>query len=175
MSLINELQKIVGEEWVTDRPEELIIYSKDMTENEPSKPEVVVMPKTTEEVQKIVKLANEKKIPITPYVAGANVGGLAIPTKGGILIDLKRMDQILEVDESNMYAIVEPGVTFGHLKKLLEDDYPQLRYSYPMAPPFTSVVCNALLSGLGNLSYRYGSMSDMVSGLEVVLPTGEIT
>ncbi|NVM03687.1 MAG: FAD-dependent oxidoreductase, partial [Candidatus Helarchaeota archaeon] len=112
MSLIEELKKIVGEEWVTDRPEELIIYSKDMTENEPSKPDVVVMPKSTEEVQKIVKLANEKKIPLTPYVAGANVGGLAIPTKGGILIDLKRMDQILEVDESNMYVIVEPGVTF---------------------------------------------------------------
>ncbi|NVM04362.1 MAG: FAD-binding oxidoreductase, partial [Candidatus Helarchaeota archaeon] len=98
-----------------------------------------------------------------------------IPTKGGILIDLKRMDQIIEGDESNMYAIIEPGVTFGLLKKLLDDEYPQLRYSYPMAPPFTSVVCNALLSGLGNLSYRYGSMSDMVSGLEVVLPTGEIT
>lgn len=175
MTLIKELQNIVGEEWVSNRPEDLIIYSRDMTENEPCKPDYVVMPKTAEEVQKIVNLANNKKIPVTPYVAGANVGGLAIPIKGGILIDLKRMDQVIEIDESNMYAIIEPGVTFGHLKKLLDEKYPGLRYSYPMAPPFVSVVCNALMSGLGNLSNLYGSMSDMVSGLEVVLPTGEIT
>ncbi|MHA1380107.1 MAG: FAD-binding oxidoreductase [Candidatus Helarchaeota archaeon] len=175
MILIDDLKSIVGEEWVSNRPEELIIYSKDMTENLPHKPDFVVMPNSTEQVQKIVLLANEKKIPITPYVAGANVGGLAIPQKGGILIDLKRMDHVIQVDKSNMYAILEPGVTFGHLKKLLDDEYPKLRFSYPMAPPFVSVVCNCLLSGLGNLSYLYGSMSDMVCGLEVVLPTGEIT
>ncbi|MHA1301070.1 MAG: FAD-binding oxidoreductase [Candidatus Helarchaeota archaeon] len=174
MSLIDELTKIVGEEWVTDRPEELFIYSRDMTENEPHKPDIVIMPKNTQEVQKIVILANEKKIPVTPYVAGANVGGIAIPVKGGIVIDLKRMDGVIQVDETNMYAILEPGVTFGHLKKLLDEKYPTLRYSYPMAPPFVSVACNALLSGLGNLSYMYGSMSDMICGLEVVLPTGEI-
>ena len=127
MALIDDLKKIVGD-WVSNRPEELLIYSKDMTENEPHKPDIVVMPESTEEVQKIVKYANENNIPVTPYVTGANVGGIAIPVKGGILMDLKRMDRVIQVDETNMYAILEPGVTFGHLKKLLDEKYPTLRY-----------------------------------------------
>ena len=173
INLKEEILKFINEKWVEDDPAILWNYARDMTENEPGNPELIVLPETIEELQSIVKFANENKIPITPYVCGANVGGLAIPRKGGIVVDLKRLDEII-IDKDNMTAIIEPGVTFGHLKKLLDEEYPTLRYSIPMAPPFTSVLINSIMGGLGNLSHKYGSMSDMISSMEVLLPTGEL-
>ncbi|MHA1252385.1 MAG: FAD-binding oxidoreductase [Candidatus Helarchaeota archaeon] len=172
--MLKELIDIVGEEFVSNRPEELFLYSKDMTENYESEPDIVVMPGSTEEVQKIVKLANKNKIPITPYVAGSNVGGLTIPYKKGIIIDLKRMNRVIEINKKDMYIIIEPGFTFGHLRKLLNEELTEFEYSFPFAPPYSSVLVNALLQGLGNLSHKYGSMSEYINGLEVVLPTGNL-
>ena len=172
--MLKELIDIVGEDFVSNRPEELYLYSKDMTENFPTSPEFVVMPKTTKEVQEIVKFANKKGFSITPYVAGSNVGGLSIPYTKGILMDLKRMKKIIEINKKDMYMIIEPGFTFGHLRKVLNEELPEFEYSFPFAPPFSSVLVNALLQGLGNLSHKYGSMSESLNGLEVVLPTGEI-
>ena len=168
----DSLVKIVGNEWVSDFPEELYAYSYDMTEHPPSEPEFVVMPKTVEEIQEIIRLANEHKIPIVPFVTGANIGGLTIPLRGGIILDLKRMDSIIRLDEDDMYVIIEPGVTFGHLNKFLKDT--KFRYCYPFAPPFTSVVANALQDGLNNLSYKHGCMSEFINAIEAVLPTGEL-
>jgi glycolate oxidase len=73
-----------------------------------------------------------------------------------------------------MYAVVEPGVTFGMMKKILDEQYPDFVYTYAFSPGSTSVMCNALLQGLDTLSFRYGAASNWVSGLEVVLPTGEL-
>jgi len=170
--ITEKLKEIVGQEWVSDSAEELYVYSYDMTENVPGNPDYVVMPKTVEEIQAIVNLANTYKIPIVPFIAGANVGGLTIPLHGGIIVDLKRMDQILRFDEDDMYVIVEPGVTFGHINKFLSNT--NFRYCYPNAPPFTSIMANALLGGLNNLSMKYGAMSDIINGIEAVLPTGEV-
>jgi len=144
-----------------------------MTENEPSMPDIVVLPEKFEEVVEIVKIANEFKIPLVPFVTGNNVGGLTIPERGGIVMDMKRMKKI-EVDEEDMYMVVEPGVTFGELKAYLDKNHPSLIYSYPLAPPYTSVLANALLDGLNNLSTRYGAMSEWIQGLEVVLPDGTV-
>lgn len=172
--LIAELEKIVGSGFVSTNPADLLIYSQDMTQTEPNWPDVVVLPKTVEEIQAIVRLANKEKVPITPYIAGGNIGGLTIPLKGGITLDLKRMDKILEVNETDMYTVVEPGVTFGHMKAYLTRHHPDLMYSYAFSPPSTGVIANALMQGLDNLSFRYGTSSEWVSGLEVVLPTGEL-
>jgi len=170
--IVEKLQDIVGKEWVSDFAAELLLYSQDMTENPASKPDVVVLPQKVEEIQQILKLANEHKVPVVPFVSGNNIGGLAIPLKGGIIVDLKKMDGILRLNEDDMYMIIEPGVTFGHVNKFLkETDY---RYCYPMAPPYTSVMANALLNGLNNLSTRYGNMGNVINGLEAVLPTGEL-
>ncbi len=166
------LIKIVGEQWYSDFPEELLIYSYDMTENDPSLPEFVVMPRTSEEIQKILKFANETKTPVVPFISGNNVGGLTIPLKGGIVVDLKRMDSILHFNEDDMYVIIEPGVTFGHLHAFLEKT--NYRYCYPFAPPFTSVIANALLDGLNNLSLRHGSMNEWINGIEAILPNGDL-
>ncbi|NVM55750.1 MAG: FAD-binding oxidoreductase [Candidatus Helarchaeota archaeon] len=175
MNVLEKLNDIFGEGFVSNRPEELYIYSQDMTENPPSTPDYVVMPETVEQVQKVVKLANELKIPLTPFVAGSNVGGLTIPYSHGIIIDFKRMSKVIEINRDEMYVVVEPGFTFGHLRKLLEEELTEFEYSFPFAPPYSSVAVNALLHGLGNLSHKYGSMNEYINGLEVVLPTGEIT
>jgi FAD/FMN-containing dehydrogenase len=171
-TLVDSLTQIVGNEYVTVDEEDLVVYSEDLTCEEPSKPDVVVMPENIEQIQEIVKLANKEKVPVTPFVAGANMGGLTL-TEGGIIIDLKRMNKIIEVNEKAMYAIVEPGVTFGQLEGKLKESNPSLRFSYPNSPPYTSVLVNTLLEGLGNLSLKYDATASLLNGLEVVLPTGE--
>lgn len=172
--VVEKLSEIVGSAYVSTNRADLYIHSYDMTQAEPSWPEILVLPKTVEEVQAIVRLANKEKIPLTPYVAGGNVGGVAIPLEGGIILDLKRMDRILEVNDIDMYVVVEPGVTFGHMKAYLDANHPDLIYTYAFSPPSTGVITNSLLQGLDNLSFRYGAASHWVSGLEVVLGSGDI-
>jgi glycolate oxidase len=172
--LVSELQGVVGNGYVTTNKADLYIYSQDLTQAKPVWPDVVVLPGTLDELQKIVRIANREKVPVTPYVAGGNIGGVAIPLKGGILLDLKRMDRIVEVNETDMYAVVEPGVTFGHIKAYLNKHHPNLIYTYAFSPPSTGIITNALLQGLDNLSFRYGTASHWVCGLEVLLATGEI-
>ncbi|MHA1792749.1 MAG: FAD-binding oxidoreductase [Promethearchaeota archaeon] len=175
-SLIKKkLMEIVGDRWVSDDIETLANYGRDMTENTPKRPDFVVLPSCVEEVQKIVMLANEEGIPIIPYVAGANVGGLTIPDdRGGITVDMKRMNRVVEINKEDKYLVIEPGFTFGHLRRLFDTELKEFRYSFPFAPPFTSVLTNALLHGLGSLSVLYGSADNFINGLEVILPTGEI-
>ncbi len=140
----------------------------------PHRPDYVVLPKTSEEVQKIIFLANKHKIPIVPLGAGLVLSGLTIPLKGGIVMDLKRMNQILEVNTKNRYVVVEPGVSQGMLKAYLAKNYSYLKHSIPDAPPAATVVGNVLIHGCGHMSQAYGFHSEMINGLEVVLPTGEI-
>ncbi|MHA1593888.1 MAG: FAD-binding oxidoreductase [Candidatus Baldrarchaeia archaeon] len=169
-----ELAKIVGPEYVSDDEEVLYYYSYDPSLEPPRRPSFVVMPKSTEEVQKIVTLANREKIPITPRVGGMSLSGLAIPCEGGIVIDLKRMNRIIEVNRESMYAVVEAGVTTGQLKTYLEENFPDLEYPLPHAPPSVGVISNMVIWGGGHTSLKYGFSQDLINGLEVVLPTGEV-
>ncbi|MFX1503593.1 MAG: FAD-binding oxidoreductase [Promethearchaeota archaeon] len=170
-----KLVKIFGSENVTNKQVDLYPYSYDMTENEPYMPDFVVIPENVQQLVQLVDLCNEHAIPIVPYSTGNNVGGLTIPDYGGIIVDFgKKMNKILYIDENMMYAVLEPGVTFGQLKKHLEENYPQLRYSYPNAPPYAGVVGNALLSGMTNLGAKIGSMAEGINGLEVITAEGDI-
>ena len=168
------LTNIVGEDFASNRQEELYMYSRDPGAQQPRKVDYVVMPKTVEEVQEIVKLANKDMIPITPMGGGFTLSALTVPARGGILLDMKRMDKIIEVNEKDKYAIVEAGVSQGALKGYLEKHHPHLQHSTPEAPPTVTVVGNALIQGHGHISPRYGVNSEMINGMEVVLPTGEI-
>jgi len=174
MELQSILAEIVGKEFVSDRPEEQYLYSRDPGAQPPRKVDYVVMPETEWEVQDIVKLANEYKIPITPMGGGFTTSALAVPVKGGILMDMKRMDKILEVNERGRYAVVEAGVSQGALKGYLEKHYPRLQHCMPEAPPTVTVVGNSLILGHGHLTTRYGINSEFINGMEVVLPDGEI-
>lgn len=167
------LQKIVGKDFVSNRQEELYLYSRDLGACKPGKPDYLVLPKTVEEVQEVVKLAGSKKISIVPLGGGLNLSGLTVPFHGGIVLDMKRMDDIIEVNESSRYVLIEAGVTLGKLIFYLRKNHPDLRCSVPDAPPMATIAGNALIYGSGHLS-RYGAHSEMINGLEVVLPTGEI-
>jgi len=169
-----ELVRIVGEEYVSTSPEELYVYSEDPGAVVKGRPDYVVMPSSTEEVQEVVKLAARERIPVVPAGAGLTLTGVALPLRGGIVVDLRRMDRIVEVNERARYVVVEAGVTHGKLKAYLERHHPRLKHSLPDAPPSATVAANALIHGQGRLAQQYGFTSDMINGLEVVLPTGEV-
>jgi glycolate oxidase len=173
-SILSALANIAGGDYVSNRPEELYLYSRDSGVREPRRADYVVMPKTVEEVQKIVLLANREKISITPMGAGLTLSALTIPVRGGIVLDTKRMDKIIEVNETSRYALIEAGVTQAALAAYLKKNYPHLQHSTPEAPPTATIAGNALIQGHGHLTPRYGVNSQMVNGMEVVLPTGEI-
>jgi len=172
--ILKSLIEIVGEKGVSNAPEELWFYSRDPGVMAPHKPDYVVAPKTTEEVQKIVQLAGRENIPVVPMGNGMSLAGLVIPLKGGIVLDMKRMNKILEVNAMARYVVVEGGTSQGALKAYLQKNHPTLRHSIPDAPATTTIAANVSLHGQGRLTNQYGFNSDMVTGLEVVLPTGEI-
>lgn len=172
--LYQSLVSVLGDSFVSRSTEELYLYSRDLGAQPPRRVDCVAMPRTVEEVQQIMLLANEEKVPITPMGGGLNVSGLTVPVDGGIVLDMKRMDTIIEVNERNKYAIVEAGVTQGILKSYLEKHYPYLQHSTPEAPPMATIAGNALIHGHGHLTPVHGANSRMINGLEVVLPTGEI-
>ena len=174
MDIYKLLANIVGKRYVSNNPEELFIYSRDSGAQRPRIVDYVVLPKTTEEVRQVLILANEKKIPVTPLGGGMSLSALVVPTRGGIVLDMKRMDQILEINEINRYALIEAGVSQGSLKTHLEKRHPRLQHSTPEAPPTVTIVGNVLIQGHGHISPRYGINSDMINGMEIVLPTGDI-
>src|SRR2546423_6264026 len=171
MELKDALAGVVGATHVDPAGDE---HLQDVTENPPGHADFVVRPKTADDVRSLLVLASERGIPVTPVVAGYNVAGLAIPREGGIVLDLTRMDAVVELDREAMYVVVEPGVTFEQLKAFLASEAPELVYTYPSAPPFTSVMANALLDGLNNLSMPHGAMGKWVNGLEAVLADGDV-
>jgi glycolate oxidase len=173
-SIYHTLVDIVGEDFVSNQPEDLFTYSKDLGTSEPKWPEYVVVPKTTEEIQKIVLFANQEKIPIVPLGGGMSLAGLALPLKSGITMDMKRMDQIIEVNEKGRYMVVEAGISHGKVMSYLHKHHPNLMHSEPGAPPAATIGGNLAIHGQGDLAHPYGFNSDMVNGLEVILPTGEI-
>lgn len=171
---LQQLASLLRPEQVLTDAATLAEASADRTEAEPQRPLAVVKPCTVEEVQAVVRWANSHRVPLTPVVANTNLGGLAIPAPGGVVVDLKEMNRIVEVDKTAMYAVVEPGVTFGDLRRYLDRHHPGLIAAYPLSPPEASVLCNCLLDGLTNLSFQHGTAGDLINGLEVVLPTGEL-
>jgi len=172
--LLKQLTEIVGADYVSDRPEELYLYSRDPGAQPPRKVDGVVMPRTVDEVQRIVALANREKLSITPMGGGLTLSALTVPLKGGIVLDMKRMDKIIEVNEASRYALIEAGVTQASLSAYLEQNHPHLQHSTPESPPTATIVGNILIHGHGHLTPRYGVNSQMVNGMEVVLPTGEV-
>ena len=172
VSLKSFLVKLLGEQQVIDDPDGLADYSEDSTEIEGQLPGVVALVSSAEQIQQIVRYASEGGIPLTPRVAGTNVGGLTIPSPGGLVIDLTRMNRVLEINDEDMYAIIEPGVTQQGLKEAIRESGYDLATGYSLAPPHTSVLANAVMGGLTNRSLKYGDQASWISGLEVVLGDG---
>lgn len=174
MDIYESLCEITGSDYVSRAQEEQYLYSRDSGAQPPRRVDYVVMPGTVEEVQGILRLANTEGIPVTPLGGGFTLSALVVPQKGGIVMDMKRMDKIIEVNELSRYVLLEAGVSQAALRSYLKKHHPKLQHSTPEAPPTVTVVGNAVIQGHGHLTPRYGLNSDMVNGMEVVLPTGEI-
>ncbi|MBV8690865.1 MAG: FAD-dependent oxidoreductase, partial [Actinobacteria bacterium] len=114
---IGALKEIFGDARVDTNVDR---YLNDITEAPRGQADIVVQPRTADEVVAAMGLAHAHGLPVTPVVAGYNVAGLAIPRNGGIVLDLTLMDRIIEVNHDAMYVVVEPGVTFGQLKAHLD-------------------------------------------------------
>lgn len=173
-SIYAALADIVGDDYVSRQTEELFTYSKDLGTSEPQWPDYMAAPKTSEEVSRILKLANAKKLAVVPLGGGMSLAGLALPLRGGIILDLKRMDRILELDVQGRYIVVEAGISQGKVAAYLHKHAPRLMHSEPGAPPAATIGGNMAIHGQGDLAHPYGFNSDMINGMEVVLPTGEI-
>ncbi len=149
-------------------------YSRDTTENPSGRPDLVIFLNTPEEAEAVVRIAGEHHIPLTPRVAGTNLGGLSLAPKGGAILDLTGMNRILEINELDMIAVIEPGVTFRQMVDELDNRDLPLTIGIPLSPPETSVMANCLLDGLGNLSLLHGTMGEWIAGLEVILASGQV-
>src|SRR6202165_1087420 len=137
------------------------------------RPDVVVKPRSDEEVAAVVRLANHHRVPVVPWGGGSGTQGASIPTHGGIVIDLTGMDRIVEIDEQSMTVTAEAGVN----GKRLEADVNQrglMLPHYPASAEFATVGGYVAARGSGVLSTRYGKIEDLVVSLRVVTPTGEI-
>ncbi len=172
--IIEKLRSIVGQENVKTERDEIEKYSKDETSSvEPSLPVAVVFATDAEQVSKILKIANEYKIPVTPRGAGTGLSGGAIPAKDGIVLSLEKMNHILELDLENMAVVVEPGVITDEIQKLAEEN--GFFYAGDPASSESSSIGGNLAENAGGVKVlKYGPTSFHVLGIEVVLPTGEI-
>lgn len=171
-SILSEIQAIVGKENFSTNIAEIYAYGFDASIHR-ILPDVVVRPRNTEEVQKIVLLANKYKIPIVPRGSGTALCGHSLAINGGIVIDMKAMNKIKEIKVGDLYCVVEPGVIYAELNKQLA----RQKFSFPPEPG-SGDVCTiggmVSTNASGTRAIKYGATRDYVMALEVVLPTGEI-
>ena len=135
--------------------------------------DAVVRPGSTEEVSRIVVLANQQRIPLVPYGSGTGVMGAALPVRGGITVDLKRLDRILKINSLDLTAEVEAGVVLQDLVDALAEDGLMPGHD-PYSVPIASVAGTISTNGVGYRAAAFGPMGKQVVSLEVVLPTGEV-
>jgi FAD/FMN-containing dehydrogenase len=173
-----KLAEAVGSEWVSDNPADLNCYSRDFTTFSGERPNVVVLPQTVAEVQDIMRIAYSHKVPIVPLSTGFNHGGLTIPRKGGILIDMKRMDRLVDVDEESMVAVIEPGVRQRSMFRQVQKTktYKDIPLKPVLSLSFGSVstLSNYVSRGGPGSMVKYGNAPDLTSSMTWVLPNGEV-
>lgn len=172
-TILAELRSITGPDAVTTDHEALLLYGQDETEDLVFEPEVVVKPASTHEVSAILALATHYRIPVTPRAGGTGLSGGALPVHGGILLSMERFNRILEIDDRNLQAVVEPGVITQKLQEAVEE-----RGMYYPPDPASRGSChiggNLAECAGGPHAVKYGVTKDYVLGLEAVLPNGEV-
>src|SRR5262245_47610353 len=175
---VRRLQDVVGSDWVLTDDLDIGTYRDGYSpfrgnEAEEYIPSGAVAPTEVQQVQQIVRIANEYKLPLWPVSTGRNLGygGSAPRLSGTMVLDLKRMNRVLEVDEHRAYALVEPGVSYFDFYRYLQERKLKVWMDCP-DPGWGSLIGNAMDRGIGNGAFRdhFGS----ICGMEVVLPNGEL-
>lgn len=174
-SIIEKIKQIVTPQNVLTDMEERYVYALDATnkQNIDNLPDVVVFVETIEQIQAITKLAYDNEIPIIPRGAGTNLVGACITKQGGIILNFSKMNKILEINQENLTARVQPGVVVGKLQEEAE----KLGLFYPPDPSnlrVSTIGGSIGLSSGGPRTFKYGTTKDYVISLKVVLANGEI-
>jgi glycolate oxidase len=171
--LIDQFRAIVGEQFIIVDEEQRNEYGHDKTEDYLFLPDLVIKPGTPEEVSAILKVCSQYKVPVTPRGAGTGLSGGAIPVKKGVVISMERFNKILEIDELNLQATVEPGV----ITEVFQNAVKAKGLFYP-PDPASKGSCflggNLANNSGGPKAVKYGVTRDYVINMQVVLPTGEI-
>ncbi len=169
---VRRLREACGDAHVLVDRADTEVYSHDETEDLQFWPEAVVRPGNAAEVSAILRLCHAEHLPVTPRGAGTGLSGGALPIHGGVVLSLARLDRILEIDEENLMAVVEPGVITQVLQETVEK-----RGLYYPPDPSSRGSCflggNVAHNAGGPRALKYGVTKDFVYGLEAVLPTGE--
>ncbi len=170
---IKEFQQLIGEGNVISGQKETGDYAHDHTEDFIYHPEVVVRPRTPEEIGAILRICQAEHIPVTPRGAGTGLSGGALAIHGGVIISMERFNKVLEIDERNFQATVEPGV----INEAFQNAVREKGLFYP-PDPASKGSCflggNIAHASGGPRALKYGTTRDYVLNLEVVLPTGEV-
>jgi 4-cresol dehydrogenase (hydroxylating) len=176
---LKQFEEAVGKEWVFTSDDDVALYrdaySPFWGEPEERVASAAVAPYTVEQVQAVMKAANEYKIPVYPISTGKNLGygGSAPNLSGSVVLDLKRMNRILDVSERNHSALVEPGVSYFDLDRHIQERKLKLWVDVP-DPGWGSPVGNSLDHGGGYLQPMYRNHFDSHCGMEVVLANGDV-
>jgi len=171
--LVAKLTALLGSDVVRSDAVSLQAYSRDATPMFEGLPEVIVAPRDTLEVSKIVKFAYDTKTPIIARGAGSNLCAATVPLNGGIVMSMTNMNKVLEVSKSEMIAIVQPGVTNLELDQLVEKE--GLRFvPDPGSRNVSTIGGNVATSAGGLRGLKYGTTRNYILGLEAVLGTGEV-
>jgi len=166
------LRESLGSEWVSDDPAITCGYARDQSFTPATYPHIVALPASTEEVAEVFRIANHCKVDVMPYGTGVSTVGATIPLYGGIICDLRRMDQILDLDARNMFARIQPGVTYVMLQA--EAQRHGLRVTNPSTSATAGVISNHTMCNINTMASKYGFGMDNILEFVMVLPTGEI-
>ena len=172
---MERLINICGHANVLTDHEKLEPYAKDETSDKEWEhlPEVVVKPDGTDEIAAILKLADEQRIPVTTRGGGTGLAAGAVPLLGGIVLSTERMNRVIEMDENNLFIVLEPGVTTGEVQKLARN-YNLFYAGDPCSADSSFIGGNIATNAGGNKAVKYGVTSRHVFGLEAVLANGDI-
>src|SRR5512137_2403658 len=171
--VVEALRQIVGANNVLVGAEAMEPYTHDHVVGLRADPEVVARVTSAAQVAEILRLARREKVPVTPRGAGYGLSGGAVPTQGGIVLSLEKMNHILEIDNKNLMVTVEPGVITGDIHRAVEAE--GLFYPPDPASLDSCFIGGNIAEGAGGpRAVKYGVTKDYVCGLEAVLPSGEI-
>ena len=165
------IRNLVGLERISTGESVLELHGKDESFHPRRRPDVVVWPLQTEEISAILRIANEKRIPVTPWGAGTSLEGNPIPVCGGIVLDLQQMNHILELKQEDLQVRVQAGVIYKELNQHLS------RYGlfFPPDPGASATVGGMVANNASGVrTVKYGATKDFVLNMEIVLPSGEI-
>ena len=170
--LATRLAEIVGSEYVLFSDMDLTLYGYDASLDR-GKPDVVVLPASTEEVSRVMALAHEEEIPVIARGSGTNLSGGTVPTKGGIVIHFSRMNRILEIDIPNRTVTVEPGIiTLDLQNRVLKEGFVYM--PDPASQKVSTLGGNFAENSGGPHCLKYGVTTNHVLGAEVVLSDGTV-